>query len=123
MAALRESEEVITGPLRDLENDVPFGSLAIRSSQIERGALRRPKGTGDDPFTLADPGPAPNQDDDLRLEGSPPDRFEGDRAQALKFLTQFKGFMLMKRCATISDDPSWRCAYFMPLVDGPKVAG
>lgn len=123
MGALRESEEAITGPLRDPENDVPFGSFAIRSSQTERGALRRPKGTGDDPFTIADPGPAPNQDDDLRLEGSPPDRFEGDRAQTLKFLTQFRRFMTMNRGATITHDPIWQCTYFVSLVDGPKVAG
>jgi len=113
MAALRGSEEAI---------DVHFGSFAIRSSQTERGALRRPKGTSDDPFTLADVGPAPNKDDDLQLEGSPPDRFEGDRAETLNFLTQFKRFMSMNRGATITRDPIWCCAYFMSLIDAPKVA-
>jgi len=114
MAALRGSEEVI---------DVPFGSFAIRSSQTERGALRRPNGTGDDLFTLTDLWPAPNKDDCSQLEGSPPDRFEGDRGKTLTFLARFKGFMLMNRRATITHDPIWRCTYFISLVDGPKVAG
>src|SRR5260221_10700320 len=68
--------------------DASFGSPAILSSQAVRDNPRRPKGTGDDPFTLADLGPVDKKDDDLGLEGSPPDRYDGDLERTTKFLTQ-----------------------------------
>ena len=58
-----------------------------------------------------------------RLEGNPPNRFTGDRNKTNKFLTQFKQFMLMNTGACIACNPMARCAYFLSLIDGPKVKG
>ena len=58
-----------------------------------------------------------------QLEGNPPDRFTGDRNKTNKFLTQFKRFMLMNAGARIARNPMARCAYFLSLIDGPKVEG
>ncbi len=47
-----------------------------------------PRGTGDDPFTLGD------LDTDVpkggRLEGNPPDKFDGNQANTNDFLIQFQ---------------------------------
>jgi len=103
--------------------DASFGPAAILSSQAVRDNPRRPKGTGDDPFTFADLGPVDKKDDDLGLEGSPPDRYDGDRERTTNFLTRFNLFMMMNHGATITLDPIRRCAYFLSLMDGPEVAG
>ena len=58
-----------------------------------------------------------------RLEGNPPDRFTGDWNKTNKFLTQFKRFMLMNAGARIAHNPMARCAYFLSLIDKPKVEG
>ena len=58
-----------------------------------------------------------------RLEGNPPDHFTGDRNKTNKFLTQFKQFMLMNASACIAHNPMACCAYFLSLIDGPKVEG
>ena len=58
-----------------------------------------------------------------RLEGNPPDCFTGDRNKTNKFLTQFKWFMLMNAGACIARNPMARCAYFLSLIDRPKVKG
>jgi hypothetical protein len=57
----------------------------------------------------------------IHLEGIPPNKFEGDRAKTLPFLTQFKRFMLMNHCTTIVQDPYMKSAFFLSLMDGPKV--
>ena len=104
------------------EEDKP---MPIRSSETFRGrGPRKPCGDGDDPFTLA------NLDNDeekdskhRRLEGNPPKAFDGDRAQTIRFLTQFKRFMLMNRKADIAKDPITKCCYFLALFKGSKVEG
>jgi hypothetical protein len=83
-----------TEPERDQPMRAPIG----RSTETERQPPRKPRGTGDDPFgvddleseaslTIANAG--------TRLEGIPPDQYEGDRSKTMSFLTQFKWFMLM----------------------------
>ena len=57
------------------------------------------------------------------LKGNPPDRFTGDRNKTNKFLTQFKRFMLMNAGARIARNPMACCAYFLLLIDRPKVEG
>ena len=41
----------------------------------------------------------------------------------LRFLMQFKHFMLMNNNATILRNPMKRCAYFLSLIKGSKVKG
>ena len=72
-------------------------------------------------MTLADV--KKDKGDYLRLEGTPPDRFDGNCERMLRFLTQFKRFMLMNDGATISHNPIKRCAYFLSLIEGSKVEG
>jgi hypothetical protein len=62
-------------------------------------------------------------DKNIHLEGIPPNKFEGDRAKTIPFLTQFKRFMLMNHCAMIAQDPYMKSAFFLSLMDGPKVEG
>ena len=95
--------------------DPPVGSSATNIPP------RRPRGTGDDPMmiTALD---AP-RDGYLRLEGNPPDRFDGSRERTLRFLTQFRRFMLMNNDVTIARDPIKKCAYFLSLIEGPRVEG
>ena len=50
----------------------------------------RPRGTGDDPFTMGDLDEEDRPKSNRQLEGNPPDRFTGDRNKTNKFLTQFK---------------------------------
>ena len=106
--------------IEDVEQGLDYGVFAVRSSTTELPP-RRPRGTGDDPMTLADV--RSSKDDYLRLEGTPPDRFDGNRERTLRFLTQFKWFMLMNDGATISRNPIKRCAYFLSLIEGAKVEG
>ena len=106
--------------IEDVERGLEYGAFAVRSSTTELPP-RRPRGTGDDPMTLADA--RSDKNDYLRLEGTPPDRFDGNRERTLRFLTQFKRFMLMNDGATISRNPIKRCAYFLSLIEGSKVEG
>jgi len=41
----------------------------------------------------------------------------------MRFLTQFRRFMLMNNDATIARDPIKKCGYFLSLIEGPKVEG
>ena len=59
----------------------------------------------------------------LRLEGNPPDRFDGDRTRTHRFLTQFHQFMLMNDSATITQNDIKKCTYFLSLMGGPQVDG
>ena len=56
-----------------------------------------PRGTGDDPFGLTNLMSDLMDDKPIRLEGIPPDRFEGDQAKTHQFLIQFKQFMMMNQ--------------------------
>src|SRR5258708_38095257 len=58
-----------------------------------------------------------------RLEGNPPDRFDGNRARTRRFLLQFRQFMLMNDDASISRNDIKKCTYFLSLIEGPKVEG
>src|SRR6266481_836869 len=99
--------------------------MPIQSSETFRGqGPRKPCRDRDDPFTLANLDD--NEEKDFkhrRLEGNPPKVFDGDRAQTIRFLTQFKRFMLMNRKADIAKDPIAKCCYFLALFKGSKVEG
>ena len=106
--------------IEDVEQGLDYGAFAVHSSTTELPPCR-PRGTGDDPMMLADV--RNGKDDYLRLEGMPPDRFDGNRERTLCFLTQFKRFMLMNDGAMISCNLIKRCAYFLSLIEGSKVEG
>ena len=95
-----------------------------RSLQTARGRGRKPpRGTGDNPFTLADIDDDTPTKSNGRLEGIPPTTFDGDRSRTIDFLTEFKSFMLMNDDARIAKNPIKRCSYFLSLVKGPNVKG
>jgi len=106
-----------------------FGSWRICSShtaqQPSRPPPRRPRGTGDDPFSLDNLLDEPERTNDKghQLEGIHPDKFKGDRSKTRRFLNQFNRFMLMNHKADIAKDPISKCIYFMSLLDGEKVNG
>ena len=113
-------------PLDDEDRDDDEPETRDPFSSTERGRRngggRPPRGTGDDPFTLA------NLDDDTsgkgpRLEGQPPDHFDGDRSRTLDFLEEFVSFMLMNDDSRISKNPMKRSAFFLTLIRGPDVRG
>jgi len=79
----------------------------------------QPDGTGDDPMVLA----AMQLAGYLRLEGNPPDRFDGNRTRTRRFLTQFQQFMLMNDGAMITQNDIKKCTYFLSLTGGPQVDG
>jgi hypothetical protein len=107
------------------EGDEPMRIPAGRSTETERQPPRRPRGTGDDPFGVNDfkSESSINKDTNICLEGIPPKQFDGDRAKTLSFLTQFKWFILMNWQAMIAQDPYMKAAFFLSLMDGPKVEG
>ncbi len=104
------------------EEDKP---MPIRSLETFRGrGPRKPHGDGDDPFTIADLDNDEEKDTKhRRLEGNPPKAFDSNQAQTIRFLTQFKRFMLMNRKADITKDPIAKCCYFLALFEGSKVEG
>jgi hypothetical protein len=55
-----------------------------------------------------------------RLEGDPPEYFEGDQGRTMDFLIAFKRFMIMNRDSAIAKDPYKKCAYFMGCIRGQK---
>jgi len=59
----------------------------------------------------------------LRLEGHPPDCFDGNQSRTRHFLTQFRQFMLMNDGATIAQNDIKKCTYFLSLLEGPQVDG
>ena len=56
--------------IKDVDQGLDYGAFAVRSSTTELPP-RRPRGTGNDPMTLADV--RNSKDDYLCLEGTPPD--------------------------------------------------
>jgi len=102
-------------------DDEPDEEEHVFSSATNRPPRQsgQPDGTGDDPMVLA----AMQSAGYLRLEGNPPDRFDGDRARTRRFLTQFHQFMLMNDGATIAQNDIKKCTYFLSLMGGPQVDG
>jgi len=104
------------------EEDEP---MPIRSFETFQGrGPRHPRGDGDDPFTLAD---LDNEKEKgskhQRLEGNPPKAFDGDRAQTIRFLTQFKRFMLMNQKPTSPKTQLPSAAISWPCLKAPKLKG
>ena len=106
--------------IKDAEQGLDYGAFAVRSSTTELPPCC-PRGTGNDPMMLADV--QNNKDDYLCLEGTPPDRFDGNCERTLHFLTQFKRFMLINDGAMILHNLIKWCAYFLSLIEGSKVEG
>jgi len=102
--------------MEDPEDDYPVQSLTTNQPSCQPG---QPGGTGGDPMVLATMQSAGY----LRLEGNPPDRFNGDRSRMRRFLTQFHQFMLMNDRATIVQNDIKKCTYFLSLMGGPEVDG
>jgi len=101
-----------------------FGSFGMRSSQTACDKPpRRPRGTGDDPFSLENLPQDDKEDKARRLEGIHPDKFNGDRSQTTRFLATFNRFMLMNYRADIAKDPIMHSIYFLSLLEGPKCEG
>ena len=103
-------------PQIEQEDEDPVVSSMTNRPSRQPG---QPDGTGDDPMVLA----AMQSAGYLRLEGNPPDRFDGDRARTHRFLTQFRQFMLMNDGATIAQNDIKKCTYFLSLMGGPQVDG
>jgi hypothetical protein len=99
--------------------------LAGCSTKMECQPLQRPWGTGDDPFGIDDLASEASHpsDNNMHLEGIPPNKFKGDRAKTVPFLTQFKRFMLMNQHAVIVKDLYMKSAFFLSLMEGLKVEG
>jgi len=96
----------------------------MRSSQTAHDKPpRRPRGTGDDPFSLENLPQDDKEDKACRLEGIHPDKFNGDRSQTTRFLATFNRFMLMNYKADIAKDPIMHSIYFLSLLEGPKCEG
>jgi hypothetical protein len=79
------------------ERDKPMRIPAGQSTKTEHQSPQRPQGTGDDPFGIDNltSETSHSSNNNIHLEGIPPNKFEGDRAKTVPFLTQFKRFMLM----------------------------
>jgi len=101
-----------------------FGSFGMQSSQTAcNKPPRRPRGTGDDPFTLENLPQDDKEDKAHQLEGIHPDKFNGDHSQTTRFLAAFNRFMLMNYKADIAKDPIMHSIYFLLLLEGPKCEG
>ena len=79
----------------------------------------QPDGSGEDPMLVA----AMKSTGYLRLEGNPPNRFDGNRSRTCHFLMQFHQFMLMNNGATIAQNDIKKCTYSLSLLEGPQVDG
>jgi len=103
----------------DDDGDDPYSSNTAR-----RGRGGPPHNPYQDPDPY-DTGNARNNGErgGTRLEGDPPEFFEGDRGKTMEFLTAFKRFMIMNRDSAIAKDPYKKCAYFMGRIRGAKTRG
>src|SRR5882757_2866453 len=118
----RASSKARTEDGEEEEEVAPPTRTEPRSSLTQRGG-RKPRGTGDDPYTLGDLDGEDKPSGNGRLEGVVPTAFDGDRSKTMKFLTDFKSFMLMNEDARIAKNPMKRCAYFLSLIQGTQVEG
>jgi len=98
----------------DNDDDYPLHSSTTNRPLQQPG---QPGGTGEDPMVLA----AMQSVGYLRLEGNPPDRFNGDCSRTCHFLTQFCQFMLMNDGAMIAQNDIKKCTYFLLLLEGLQV--
>jgi hypothetical protein len=100
---------------------VPAGCL----TKTECQPLQRPWRTEDNPFGVEDlTSEHPySSNNNMHLEDTPLNKFKGDKAKTVPFLTQLKRFMLMNHCMVITQDPYMKLAFFLSLMEGPKVEG
>jgi hypothetical protein len=139
-AALRASEEPVPTPEgkkkareepeRDEPMPPPFPTFSTSTMRALRGAPDPeddPDNGEDIPDTIDDPvsfiRALRKQDGGGRLDGIPPAKFKGDRAQTMPFLREFRRFMRINRKASIAKDPWMKAAYFLSLVEGREIQG
>ncbi len=84
---------------------------------------RKPRGTGDDPFGIDDLYPTTDQPKWGRLEGNPPEKFDGERNDTNDFLMRFHQFMSLNQDASIARDPIKKATYFLSFMKGNKTKG
>jgi hypothetical protein len=64
--------------------------------------------------------PSPVEKPYSDLVGNPPE-FDGDRANATSFLTEFEVFMVLNDNTRIARDPTKQAAYFLNITKGPAI--
>jgi retrotransposon gag protein/zinc knuckle protein len=99
-------------------------AMREKSSMAKGKDPRRPRGTGDDPFSIWDL-PQDNEKGSPggRLEGNPPEKFSGDRSDTSDFLMWFKQFMSLNHTSAIARDPIRKATYFLSFMTGTKTKG
>ena len=105
------------------EKEIPFMTRMDPLSSLTQEGTQKPRGTGDDPFTLSKLDVEEKPSENGRLEGIPSTALDGDRSKTLKFLMDFKSFIIMNEDARIARNPMKQCEYFLSLVQGPQVKG
>ena len=90
-------------------------------SSTARG--KKPQGTGDDPFGIEDLYTTTDQPKWGRLEGNPPEKFDGERNDTNNFLMRFRQFMSLNCDASIARDPIKKATYFLSFMKGNKMKG
>ncbi len=98
----------------------PDDTMPERSSTA-RG--KRPQGIGDDPFGISDLNTTTDQPRWGRLEGNPPNKFNGERNDTNDFLMRFRQFMSLNCDAAIARDPIKKATYFLSFMKGNKTKG
>jgi hypothetical protein len=95
-----------------------------RSSTAKGKEPHRPRGTGDDPFSIWDL-PQDNKENSSEgwLKGNPPEKFSSDRSDTSDFLMRFKQFMSLNQTSAIARDPIWKVTYFLSFMTGTKMKG
>jgi hypothetical protein len=109
------------------ENEIDMTALEASGRPIPNG--RQETGfsvaSDDEPMTQQPsstttaqrPPPSPLEGADSQLIGIPP-KFEGDRADAISFLTEFELFMILNSDTQVAKDPIKRAAYFLNIIGG-----
>src|SRR5260370_1375184 len=84
---------------------------------------KKPRGSGDDPFGMEDLYTTTDQPKWGRLEGNPPEKFNGERNDTNDFLMRFCQFMSLNRDTAIARDPIKKATYFLSFMKGNKTKG
>ena len=84
---------------------------------------KTPWGTGDNPFGIEDLYTTTDQPQWGRLEGNPPEKFDGKRNDTNDFLMRFCQFMSLNRDTAIARDPIKKATYFLSFMKGNKTKG
>jgi hypothetical protein len=95
-----------------------------RSSMAKGKDPRRPKGTGDDPFSIWDlPQDIEKNMPGGQLKGNSSEKFSGDCSDTSDFLMRFRQFMSLNQMSAIARDPIQKATYFLSFMTGTKTKG